>query len=83
MLNAKNTENIAGLVAEGMLNIAAQSKTSPMETPQSEKEVVDTVDKTLKELYYNVEDPESYGWVEKLFRSEKGAVLKGVTRGRV
>ena len=46
----------------------------------------DAMTKALKELYYNAEDPGSYGGVEKLFRSAKeakGVSLKGVTRGRV
>ena len=61
-----------------------------MAAPQSkEVEVEDPMDKALKELYYNAEDPWSYGGVEKLFRSAKnakvvnGVSLKKVTRGRV
>ena len=61
-----------------------------MAAPQSEElEVEDPMDKTLKELYYNAEDPGSYGGVEKLFRSSnKAKVVNGVrmqkvTRGRV
>ena len=41
------------------------------------------MDKVLKELYYNAEDPGSYGGVEKLFRSAKKAGVQKVTRGRV
>ena len=60
-----------------------------MAAPQSEEEVVDPMDKALKELYYNAEDPGSYGGVEKLFRSAKkvkvvnGISMQKVTRGRV
>ena len=49
---------------------------------QSE-EVEDPMDKALKELYYNAEEPESYGGVKKLFRSAKKAEVQKVTRGRV
>ena len=57
-----------------------------MELPQP-KELVeakeeDETDKRLKELYYNPEDPGSYGGVDSLFRSAKKAGVKGVTRGR-
>ena len=41
------------------------------------------MDKALKELYYNAEDPGTYGGVEKIFRSAKEAGVKGVTRGRL
>ena len=47
------------------------------------------MDKALKELYYNAEDPGCYGGVEKLFRSAKkvkvmnGISMQNVTRGRV
>ena len=34
---------------------------------------MDPLDKPLKALYYNAEDPVSYGGVEKLFRSAKKA----------
>ena len=61
-----------------------------MTTPQSEKvEEEDPMYKPLKELYYNAEDPGSYGGVEKLFRSAKkakvvnGMSMQKVTRGRV
>ena len=61
-----------------------------MAAPQSEEgEVEDPMDKALKELYYNAEDPGSYGGVEKLFRSAKkakvvsGVSMQKVTRGRV
>ena len=55
-----------------------------MASPQSEEvEVEDPMDKALKELYYNAEDPGSYGGVEKLFRSARNAGVKKVTRGRV
>ena len=52
-----------------------------MATPE-EWEVQDPKDKALKELYYNAEDPGSYGRVEKLFRSAKKAGVQKVTRGR-
>ena len=48
-----------------------------------EVEVEDPMDKALMELYYNAEDPGSYGGVEKLFRSAKNTGVKKVTRGRV
>ena len=61
-----------------------------MAAPQSEEvEVEDPMDKALKELYYNAEDPGSYGGVEKLFRSAKkanvvnGISMQKITRGRV
>ena len=60
-----------------------------MVPPKDGEEVEDAVTKTLNELYYNAEDPESYGGVEKLFRrakkvkGHKGVSLEGVTRGRV
>ena len=61
-----------------------------MAAPKSEEvELEDPVDKALKELYYNAEDPGSYGGVDKLFRSAKnlkvvnGVSMKKVTRGRV
>ena len=53
-----------------------------MATPE-EGEVEDPMDTALNVLYYNAEDPESYGGVEKLFRSAKKAVVQKVTRGRV
>ena len=61
-----------------------------MTAPQSEEvEEEDPMDKPLNELYYNAEDPGSYGGVEKLFRSAKkvkvvnGVSMQKVTRGRV
>ena len=55
-----------------------------MAAPQSEEvEEEDPMDKALTELYYNAEDPGSYGGVEKLFPSAKNAGVKKVTRGRV
>ena len=55
-----------------------------MTAPQSEEvEIDDPMDKALKELYYNAENPGSYGGVEKIFRSAKNAGVKNVTRGRV
>ena len=57
----------------------APAQSHPMSAPQSE-EVEDPMDKALKELYYNAEDPGSYGGVEKLFRSAKKVkVVNGIT----
>ena len=40
-----------------------------MAAPKSEEvEVEDPMDEALKELYYNAEDPGSYGGVEKVTR---------------
>ena len=58
-----------------------------MELPQpnelDEAREEDESEKRLKELYYNPEDPGSYGRVDRLFLSAKKAGVKGVTRGRV
>ena len=61
-----------------------------MAAPQSEEvEAQDPMDNALKELYYNAEDPGSYGGVDKLFRSAKKAKfvnsvsMQKVIRGRV
>ena len=37
----------------------------------------------LKEIYYDPQDPGSYGGVEKLYRSGKKANVKGLTRNKV
>ena len=61
-----------------------------MAAPKSvELEVEDPMDKAVKELYYNAEDPGSYGGLEKLVRSAKkvkvvnGVSMQKVSRGRV
>ena len=38
---------------------------------ENAEEVEDPMTQALKDLYYNAEDPGSYGGVEKLFRSAK------------
>ena len=53
----------------------------PNELDEAKEE--DETGERLKELYYNPEDPGSYGGVDRLFRSAKKAGVKGVTRGRV
>ena len=59
----------------------APESSHPMAAPKSEEvEVEDPMDKALKELDYNAEDPGSYGGVEKLFRSAKKVkVVNGIT----
>ena len=52
-------------------------------TQREEVAFEDPMDNALKELYYNPEDAESYGGVEKLLRSTMKAGVKGVTRVRV
>ena len=37
----------------------------------------------FKEVYYNAEDPGSYGGLEKLFRSAKKGAVQNITRGRL
>ena len=60
------------------------AQSHPMAAPQSEEvEFEDLMDKALKELYYNAEDPGSYGGVEKVFRSAKKAGVQKFTRGRM
>ena len=58
-----------------------------MELPQpnelDEAKEEEETEERLKELYYNPEDPGSYGAVDRLFRSAKNAGVKRVTRGRV
>ena len=41
------------------------------------------MDDKLKEIYYDPQDPGSYGGVEKLYRSGKKANIKGLTRAKV
>ena len=53
----------------------------PNELDEAKEE--DETEERLKELYYNPEDPGSYGGVDRLFRSAKKAGVKGVTRGWV
>ena len=42
----------------------------------------DSLDKALKELYYNAEDPRSYGGVDKLLSSAQKAGVQNVKRAR-
>ena len=55
-----------------------------MAAPQIEEAVVeDPMDKALNQLYYNAEDPGSYGGVVNLFHSAKKAGVQSVIRARV
>ena len=44
-----------------------------------EAEVEDPKEKALKDIYYNGEDPGSYGRLEKLFHKVKRAGVQNVT----
>ena len=57
-----------------------------MKLPQAnavdEAKQEDDTEKRLKELYYNPENPGSYGEVDRLFRSTNKAGVKGAMRAR-
>ena len=61
----------------------APAQPRPRAPPKDGEEVEDATTKALRELYYNVEDPGSYGGVEKLFRSANKAGMQKVTRARM